>query len=126
MKKGFTFIELVLLVICVSTIGAIAVPKVNGLTELADQNSCRRNMMILATGESMYFCKFNEWGAIVNLDASGVLEHASFYFCPSPGAGGACYIYSECAGTYSIACPYLPGSLPDDHGTITTNYPSWY
>lgn len=121
MKKGFTFIELILLVLCVSTLAALAVPEGTKQSELFETATCRKNMMTLAIAESMYFCKFNVYASLANLEYYGILNNATSLECPT--AAGVNYVPTTIVGDdfYTIHCPCGPL-----HGYIATDFPSWY
>lgn len=121
MKKGFTFIELVLLVLCVSTLATLTVAKASTAEEFNDTGSCRRNMLTIATAETMYYCKYDETGSLENLAATGILVNALELECPTEPHGG--YIYEQCSEIhYCISCPNFPGG---QHGGICSNATSW-
>lgn len=123
MKKGFTFIELILFVICTSVLVSFTSPILFRSHEEASQNQCRSNMMALATGETMYYAQYGEYGSIINLEDTGILPGAANLMCSITPCMP--YIYSQSGHTYTISCPHLPDSGISEHGYIDTGVTSW-
>lgn len=121
MKKAFTLIELMIVVVIISILAAIAIPKFENIRDEANTSSCRCNMRVLASAEAVYFGQNNTYtGVIANL--SIFVGNAASLVCPINGAVYAVVIIGD---SYTIPCPNLPGVGPDDHGSITDGIASW-
>ena len=122
MKKGFTLIELMIVVVIIGILAAIAIPKFSSVKDQAEQVACRSNLRSLGSAEAMYYGAEGTYGTIVQLDASAVMGNADEITCPAADAG-----YTETtanASTYVIACPDEAAS-PITHGSIDDGIVSW-
>ncbi len=121
MNKGFTLIELMIVVVIIGVLAAIAIPKFNSVQELARQSSCRGNMRTLATAEAVYFPKYGCFTAdITHLDA--IQANASLIRCPHRPAIGAYLLGTPAPDEYTVTCP---NNGDTGHGSVSSGTTSW-
>ena len=117
-KHGFTLIELMIVVVIVSILSGIAIPKFSAVKEQANEASCRSNLRALANAEAIYYAYFSTYGLIGNLGTSDILANAALLRCPTAVAG---YTIIHTGDDYSVPCP----NAAPNHGSIADGIPSW-
>ena len=111
LRKGFTLIELMIVVVIIGILAAIAIPKFNDVSESSKRNACRANMRTIASQQVLYFMQNTAYApSLGDLDLSGVV-------CPSR----TLYTVTGTTTSFSILCNAATGS----HGNITDGIASW-
>lgn len=132
MRRGFTLIELMIVVVIIGIIAAIAIPKFGDVKTDSQKSSCRANLRNLASGMSMYFSERSAYPTTTD-DLVCVMSNANLMRCPSasdsPDTNVGTYnvygtVYTWGSTTYSYyysVCFYV---FPN-HGYIYDGIPSW-
>ena len=116
--KGFTLIELMIVVVIVGILSAIAIPRFTAIKERANEASCRSNMRQLANAEEMYYGLAGTYCPTGDLAFSGVLDNADVLLCPTARMN---YTIASNATGYTVPCP-RPGT---GHGSMAEGIASW-
>ena len=111
-KKGFTLIELMIVVVIIGILAAIAIPKFNDVSESAKRNACRANMRTIASQQVIYFAQNSSYSpTLLSLNMVGVQ-------CPTKVA----YTITGTVSQFTVVCNQ---GDPISHGNINNGIASW-
>jgi len=85
-QKGFTLVELMVVVVIIGILVAIAVPVYNNITETAEEKACKANVRTIQGAVGMYYAKYGDYPGVVEdltKDGDKYLEEPPE--CPSGG-----------------------------------------
>ncbi len=132
MRRGFTLIELMIVVVIIGIISAIAIPKFGDIKTDSQKSSCRSNMRNLASGMNIYFAERNVYPRRIS-ELDSVMPNASEMRCPSAsksvsGSAGKYYVYGIVYSWWGVTYSYYYSvcfyAFPE-HGYIWNGVPSW-
>ena len=117
MRRGFTLVELMIVIVVIGILASIAIPRFQHAQDSAREASCRCNLRVLGTAESIYYGLYDAYTLNVN-DLDVVQENASLLVCPQDKSA---YGFGAPAGAdYSISC-----QMAVSHGSIEDGVCSW-
>jgi len=88
--KGFTLIELMVVIVIVGILSAIAIPKFQDITDSAKQTACRSNLRLVAGALNMYAAENNQYPGAFQGHSWRTLDYIPDYIhpeltCPESG-----------------------------------------
>ena len=66
-KKGFTLVELMIVVLILGALAAIAVPRIIGGAAVAKANACRTNIDMINSQLELYYANNSSWPATLDV-----------------------------------------------------------
>jgi type II secretion system protein G len=60
-KKGFTLVELMIVVLILGALAAIAIPRITGGAATAKANACKTNIDLINSQIELYYANNGEW-----------------------------------------------------------------
>ena len=104
MKKGFTLIELVMVIVIIAILAAIAIPKFIDLRNQAKQAACNGNVATIRSAVAAYYAKTATEGTadFPSRLTLGTFEHNYFADGSLPSCPfGTAYSYNSSTGVVS-------------------------
>lgn len=102
-QKGFTIMELMIVIVIIGILIAIAVPAYNAFRARAAAAACQSNLRTLKSAMGLYYADNGVYTDSA-ADLAGFLDNAGELHCPSKDDTGAYYEYTLDADTGAVTC----------------------
>ena len=127
MKRGFTLVEIMIVVAIIALLAAIAIPNLLGARKAANDAAAKANLKVLATELETYAA--GTGAGAYPADVPGLIavpSAAAAKYCAAPcttataGCGGFYYACTVAPGAYSITATPLSTQTGSNTYTVTT------
>jgi len=103
-KRGFTMVELMIVIAIISVLATIIIPKMSGARDSSKLEACKLNLRHIATAVSMYMNDNGEAPTLGIINSGHILISQGYLkaipVCPGKPGGGNSYYIGDASGTY--------------------------
>ena len=110
MGKGFTLLEMMFVIVVLSLLVAVAIPRFRGVRDDAEVQSCRMKLASIATAEEMFYAKHGHYCENRNSELSPYVKNVDRLVCPKSKEP---FVITSADSTYKVSCPSGQGFIDD-------------
>ena len=116
-KKGFSLVELMIVVVIMGILIAVAIPLYGAITTNANNKTCATNIKTIKTAAANYYASYDQTAIGTDDDLLGLMEDKTKL--PECPVGGAYDIYvSQSTGAATVICNGTDdGHTPTENGS---------
>jgi general secretion pathway protein G len=108
--RGFTLLEMMFVIVVLSLLVAVAIPRFRGVRDDAEVQSCRMKLASIATAEEMFYAKRGHYSQNRNSELTPYLKNVDRLVCPKSKEP---FVISSADSTYRVSCPAGHGFIDD-------------
>lgn len=121
-KKGFSLVELMIVVVIMGILIAVAIPLYGAITENANNKTCATNIETIKSTAANYYASYDQTAIASYSDLAAFMDDGKIPVCPlaptTATNGAADYkVYIQTNGSAKVVCPQ------DNDGTATDDLP---
>ena len=121
-KKGFSLVELMIVVVIMGILIAVAIPLYGAITENAEKKTCANNIKVIKNTCSNYYASTDPQTKMPSLtQLESMMEAEDVPMCPVGTADYTIYVSDD--GRAEVFCPNLDADThaADDVGSLATD-----
>lgn len=105
-KKGFSLVELMIVVVIMGILIAVAIPLYGAITDNANNKTCATNIKTIKTNCANYYSSHDMTTVTSLSQIQGMFDDGKMPVCPVGGETGAAYqVYVLANGSAEVVCP---------------------
>ena len=109
-KKGFSLVELMIVVVIMGILIAVAIPLYGAITDNANNKTCSNNIKSIKTNAANYKATYNKAASTSGAELALMFDDGKFPLCPlSEGDATKAYTVTidQSTGAATVKCPNL-------------------
>ena len=109
-KKGFSLVELMIVVVIMGILIAVAIPLYGAITDNANNKTCSNNIKSIKTNAANYKATYNKPASATGAELADMFDDGEFPLCPLAEGDADNYAYEiaidQDTGAATVECPF--------------------
>ena len=123
-QRGFTLIELIVIIVIIGILAAVAIPTYIDLTSSAANGSARGILGAIRSANTLLFAKNLVGGTVLTYSMQDIILAATIQGVQSTGSGSLTYSFYVGAYPYTFSIPTY-GQAPTTLPSVYAATPTW-